>query len=1805
MVWAKHYDEESKQHYYYNHVTGESSWDKPDEFAAIWIKLFDHRATSHYYYCPELNISQYKKPVDAECFDYSALPLFMVPKDLKACIIIQCAFRRNRKKRSFFEHRVVENEATTENIVDETSVVDVDYNFTNENNNSISDKSSSKKHWVKLFDHSSGHWYYYDEANDTSQWEQPSDFVQGFEFPLSLKLRSVLRLQTFVRRWKIKQKIINESWCELYDYSSGHYYYYNSYTDTSQWERPLSCIALERDNEVKVENFKTSNNMSKLPVALRAVLRLQMKCRGKNARARMRIRNENTYDLTQIYNLTKTKMDDANESTTTVNGGINTFVNQVVQTAIDFLDETKPSDEQNASIFAITNRDNWLHGIRMSNPQVRERFESNTYNLQDFMKIAVRVILSERRLDAGLRHLFHLLDKERTKRISILTLKNGLRNREITDRKEFQGKAYSHLHKLIHSDDSDITALLKAYGGTELSTNDNAVIDAEDFYNLMKGVTKEDIQLRRVFEIMDKEQNERLDAEEIINGIGTNEDVRVVLRHSRTLRLLLNPAKWHSAFKTADIDASSDLSWSEFRNFAHGQLQKLKREESRSRKLYEMIPLEMDSSISKSQFQNALSSDSRIKAFLGLHSEFNRLFTQGAISELFDSLERSSEAIPSCSKPIMTDSDSNTNYVLSWKRFRQFTASVEENIEFLNQIFNAINPTADLIDRGNLFDALTNNSRVKELLHSSKFLRALLKPSLWTVVFDRADKNSDGFLTKEEFIDLGLGIAYESRSQQQIIDDLFRFLDADGDETLSWSEVRKRLQDPKIRDYFIQQEALEVLIRDTSRWSTIFGSYVFLSQPSSYVCGKSQFQNFISDFFEHNSDVIDRFVLDNDCFHCDLTHLFYFAQDSQSQTAPTLRSPTGRSIPTSHSTHFVSYPVLMNSLVEHEESKYLIAHSKHLIALRAFKTTEEIQNFVQRNLGGDKEGVISSREEGCDFLRTLIDHRRDHLSIAIQRRFRGKQGRIEFERRRKENETKITTTMPTVKPTADIDIDIDSSVLSLYDGNIVHGSDKSVKKDETENEDQEGEMVSLKDSQTDLPIRTIQRTESFLERGKQIIEEERLRAQEKQLVESRMERDREFEKRNKAREERKAHGHEQEKKAEAQARQQELEERKRARQQALDAASRVREKHDLKKQQQHDKSSTKSQPEKTKPLKVLKPIPSKRKKTKKKKVKKKGKRMEEWDVKQKEIENNFTEQEDEREQKIHADMGEVLGYSPTLRDALHPQRRRKESVVQQEGTRRGEPRTSNETFLTAIEGKKELPNDNVGGNGNQRDVTTNDQDWGQAYEDEWVGQEEEEHQVMYGGDEQQQDVYNHSNENNQDFGYYNAVGDGNTYQNSNNTDGGEIMSENLSAGDIALEETLLSLESQQAMQNAQVEELVKDYCNLSLQLASALKIGTTILRKGSNNSSGTSLRNSAATREFIQLRTMLGFDEGAEDRERERVKEIERAAARERVRERERNRHAPGYGNQPIHHQQQRDRPYQQHYYQNQNQQKQHYHGYPRRQPPPQQQRNHYQEWNQNGSMRGFPPLQYEHQQGEGLHYYDQSLQQQGQYHNYNVIQPNRKQQYNQNYQHQRQQQTLNKRQAQNHKPNRNLHKPNRNLRNQRNQPRNQRGTKRISRLRGKNSSHRVKTKSAPVDDTLRLPHVQKQYLKSSQQEQKIQAVATENPLMNRKKQGYTNNKVMRGGGRGGERKTGATTGFKTSYSQPHFNRPQQQVQHGLSHYKSYSDFPTHEHRYQQNYQYAQNNAANSAMYGGGSQYYSAQQQGQQQSYYYGAEGNY
>jgi hypothetical protein len=210
--WVECYDPATEEFYYWNTETHDVVWEKPDTYLAA---------------------------ADDET--------------MSAVLRIQCLWRAKRAKSNFRSQRKRQNL------------------------------------WVETMDEDSGKCYYYNTDTHDVQWEKPAEFLAGAKTDEELKdtlkkaFEGKLRLKNKELENQVKtaqenakrgqQAAVIESgevWVAVYDSEKDMYYYWESHTNVTTWEKPTHFIASADDETMS------------------SVIKIQNVYRGRKARQKVR-----------------------------------------------------------------------------------------------------------------------------------------------------------------------------------------------------------------------------------------------------------------------------------------------------------------------------------------------------------------------------------------------------------------------------------------------------------------------------------------------------------------------------------------------------------------------------------------------------------------------------------------------------------------------------------------------------------------------------------------------------------------------------------------------------------------------------------------------------------------------------------------------------------------------------------------------------------------------------------------------------------------------------------------------------------------------------------------------------------------------------------------------------------------------------------------------------------------------------------------------------------------------------------------------------------------------------------------------------------------------------------------------------------------------------------------------------------------------------------------------------------------------------------------------------------------------------
>ncbi|CAN0890654.1 Polyglutamine-binding protein 1 [Linum grandiflorum] len=96
--------------------------------------------------------------------------------------------------------------------------------------------------WAEAKDPTTGVSYYYNETTGVTQWERPveTSITKQAHLPFTLPV------ETSITKQAPLPFALPESWVEAMDETTGHKYYFNSKTNTSQWEHPNSSSVAQQ-----------------------------------------------------------------------------------------------------------------------------------------------------------------------------------------------------------------------------------------------------------------------------------------------------------------------------------------------------------------------------------------------------------------------------------------------------------------------------------------------------------------------------------------------------------------------------------------------------------------------------------------------------------------------------------------------------------------------------------------------------------------------------------------------------------------------------------------------------------------------------------------------------------------------------------------------------------------------------------------------------------------------------------------------------------------------------------------------------------------------------------------------------------------------------------------------------------------------------------------------------------------------------------------------------------------------------------------------------------------------------------------------------------------------------------------------------------------------------------------------------------------------------------------------------------------------------------------------------------------------
>ena len=284
-VWMKVYDESSGGWYYFNKVTHESSWEKPkllrqssltetprhirmrrarkikkaedmtDEEAAmklqgmwrarqarlaikrmlrdVWMKVYDESSGGWYYFNKVTHESSWEKPKLLGSSDLAKTPRHKTPRQATA----------PRK----LAHEMTDEEAATKL-----------QGMWRTRQARMAIKRMLRDVWMKVFDESTGGWYYWNKVTHESSWEKPMLLRASSlrETPRDVRRKKVRKIKkaedmtdeeaasklqamwrTRRSRWLLRE-MVKRLWTKVPD-GNGNFYYYNQQTGESKWTKPL------------------------------------------------------------------------------------------------------------------------------------------------------------------------------------------------------------------------------------------------------------------------------------------------------------------------------------------------------------------------------------------------------------------------------------------------------------------------------------------------------------------------------------------------------------------------------------------------------------------------------------------------------------------------------------------------------------------------------------------------------------------------------------------------------------------------------------------------------------------------------------------------------------------------------------------------------------------------------------------------------------------------------------------------------------------------------------------------------------------------------------------------------------------------------------------------------------------------------------------------------------------------------------------------------------------------------------------------------------------------------------------------------------------------------------------------------------------------------------------------------------------------------------------------------------------------------------------------------------------------------
>ena len=286
--WQTLVDPKSGLDYYYHSVTGEVTWDKPKELMTEeekvkkhglpeWIEVFDPSTKSYYFYNNMTHESRWDPPEGYTKLDMNLVKNMMSP-ELKAALVVQCAWRTKIAKRQLRQQRGEkgkEEGKLWQTIPDPKSGLDYYYHSVtgevtwDKPKELMTEEEKVKKHdlpeWIEVFDPSTKSYYFYNNITQESRWDQPEGYTKLdmnlVKNMMSPELKAALVVQcawrTKIARRQLRQqrgengKEEGKIWQTIPDPKSGLDYYFNSKTGEVTWDKPKEFLTTESTSAVK------------------------------------------------------------------------------------------------------------------------------------------------------------------------------------------------------------------------------------------------------------------------------------------------------------------------------------------------------------------------------------------------------------------------------------------------------------------------------------------------------------------------------------------------------------------------------------------------------------------------------------------------------------------------------------------------------------------------------------------------------------------------------------------------------------------------------------------------------------------------------------------------------------------------------------------------------------------------------------------------------------------------------------------------------------------------------------------------------------------------------------------------------------------------------------------------------------------------------------------------------------------------------------------------------------------------------------------------------------------------------------------------------------------------------------------------------------------------------------------------------------------------------------------------------------------------------------------------------------------